>query len=92
MAEEKIERLLDAFDVLIDAAKEEEGLEIYSIHADADNDGVFYFYELYRDQAAFDAHGLSDRMKAAMAPIGGLLGGRPEVTMLSPVVAKGLRF
>jgi hypothetical protein len=29
-------------------------------------------------------------MKAAMGKFGGLLGGRPEITMMEPVVAKGI--
>jgi hypothetical protein len=29
-------------------------------------------------------------MRAAMGAVGGLLAGRPELTMMSPVAAKGL--
>ena len=91
-AEGKIDRLRDAFDALVAAAEEEDGLEIYSVHTDTANEGVFYFYELYHDQAALDDHGQTDRMRAAMGAIGGLLGGQPEVTILSPMVAKGIGF
>jgi quinol monooxygenase YgiN len=75
---------------VIDAAAEEDGLEVYSAHAVADEPGVYYFFELYRDQAAIDVHGKGERMRAAMGAVGGLLAGRPELTMMSPVAAKGL--
>lgn len=89
-AEGKADELRSAFGAMITAAEEETGLEIYSVHADSADSNVFYFFELYSDQAALDVHGKGDGMKAAMGALGGLLGGRPEVTMMSPVVAKGL--
>ena len=73
---------------LIDPSNEEAGLEIYSAHKGADNN--YWFFELYTDQAALDVHGKGDGMKAAMGKFGGLLGGRPEITMMEPVVAKGI--
>jgi quinol monooxygenase YgiN len=89
-AEGKADELQAALGALIEASEEEPGLEIYSVHADTSDPNVFYFFELYSDQAALDVHGKGDGMKAAMGALGGLLGGRPEVTMLSPVVAKGI--
>ncbi len=89
-ADGKAAELQAALEAVIPEADEEEGLEIYSVHADPADGNVFYFFELYRDQAALDVHGKGDRMRAAMGAMGGLLGGRPEVTMLSPIAAKGL--
>ena len=39
---------------------------------------------------ALAGHGKGAGMKAAMGAVGGLLAGRPEVIMMSPVAAKGL--
>ena len=89
-ADGKADELRAAMGALIEAADEEPGLEVYSVHADANDPQVFYFFELYRDQDALGVHGKGDRMKAAMGAMGSLLGGRPEITMMSPVVAKGL--
>lgn len=90
-AEGKSDELVAALQNMIESAEEESGLEIYSVHADSANDGVFYFFELYADQAAFDVHGKGERMKAAMGALGGgLLGARPEITMMTPVAAKGI--
>lgn len=75
---------------VVAAAADEDGLEVYSAHSSNDEPGVFYFFELYRDGDALAVHGKSDAMKAAMAAIGACLGGRPEITMMTPVVAKGL--
>ena len=89
-ADGKAEELDAALRSVVEAADEEDGLEIYSVHADSSDSNVFYFFELYRDQAALDVHGRGERMKPAMKALGGMLAGRPEVTMLNPVVAKGL--
>ncbi|MGI9599271.1 MAG: putative quinol monooxygenase [Acidimicrobiales bacterium] len=89
-ADGKADELLAALQAMITAADEEPGLEIYSVHRDSADTNVFYFFELYADQGALDVHGKGDGMKAAMGALGGLLAGRPEVSMLSPVAAKGM--
>lgn len=89
-AEGKAEELEAALHGMITAAEEEAGLEIYSAHRDSADGQVFYFFELYTDQGALDVHGKGDGMKAAMGALGGLLAGRPDVSMLTPIVAKGL--
>lgn len=89
-ADGKADELQSALIELIGAADEEDGLEIYSLHRDPNDGSVFYFFELYRDQGALDVHGKGEAMASAMGAMGGLLGGRPEITMLDPVAAKGL--
>jgi quinol monooxygenase YgiN len=74
--------------VLIEAANEEAGLEIYSVHRDVDN--VYWFFELYTDDDAVAAHGTGDAMKVAMAATGAFLAAPPEIHRLTPVAAKGL--
>jgi quinol monooxygenase YgiN len=75
---------------LIAAAEEEEGLEVYSVHAVDDSEGQYLFFELYRDAEATKVHGKGERMRAAMGALGPLLAGRAEVTRMHPVAAKGL--
>ncbi len=91
-AEGKSDELEVALASLIEAAAEEPGLEVYSAHADRAEPGVYYFFEMYTDADALKVHGKGEAMKASMGALGSLLGGRPEVTMLDPVVAKGLAF
>lgn len=89
-AEGKTAELEEVLRGVIDAAEEETGLEVYSAHASNDEPGVYYFFELYTDDEAKAVHGKGDRMRAAMGAFAGLLGGRPEVTLMTPVAAKGL--
>ena len=86
----KADALEEALRGVIDAAAEEEGLEVYSAHRADDQPGVYYFFELYRDQEAKDVHGRGEQMRTAMGAFAGLLAGRPELIMMTPVAAKGL--
>ena len=83
-AEGKSAELEAVLGEVVTAAEEEAGLEIYSAHKDSANEGM------YTDGKALGVHGKGDGMKAAMGKFAGLLGGRPEITMMSPVVAKGM--
>jgi quinol monooxygenase YgiN len=89
-AEGKRDDLVAAFQSIFDAVAQEEKTEVYALHLDASDENVVWFYELYTDQAGFDAHGTSEAMKAAGASLGPLMGGRPELTFLTPVKAKGI--
>jgi quinol monooxygenase YgiN len=51
-----------------------------------------WFYELYSDMDGLTAHGTSDAMKAIGPELTALMAGRPELTFLTPVRAKGLAF
>jgi quinol monooxygenase YgiN len=86
----KRDELVAALQAAIDNANTEAGTLLYILHTDPkDPDGVL-FYELYSDQDAFTAHGTSDAFKALGASLRGLAAGRPELTMLTPVLGKGL--
>lgn len=88
-AEGKNDEFEAALAAMIEASNEEAGLEIYSAHkAKEGND--YYFFELYTDGEALAVHGKGDGMKSAMAAIGPFMGGKPEITMMTPVVAKGM--
>jgi quinol monooxygenase YgiN len=84
--------LVDALSGMIKAVGDEGGTEIYALHTDAASSDVVWFYELYTDKDALGAHSGSDAMKALGPSLGPLLAGRPEITLLNPVTAKGLTF
>jgi len=90
-AEGKASELEAALQVLVAAAEEEEGLEVYAVAVD-DTSSVFHFFEVYENAEALAAHGRGDRMKSSMRALGGLLGAAPKVTQLRPVAAKGVAF
>lgn len=77
---------------VVAAAEEEAGLEVYSAHRCDEEPGVYYFFELYRNQEAKAVHGKGDGMRAAMGAFAGLLASRPEVIWMTPLAAKGLEL
>ena len=86
----KRDELVAALQVALDTARGEEGTTFYILHADAKEENTLWFYELYADQAALDAHMGSAAFKALGSTLGPLLGGRPELTFLTPLGGKGL--
>jgi quinol monooxygenase YgiN len=87
----KRDEAIAAMQSVLDYVKaNEQGTLIYILHTDPKDDDAIIFYELYTDQAAFDAHGKSDAIKAIGPVIGPLLAGRPELKFYTPVQGKGL--
>jgi len=85
--EEAIAAMQLAYDHVVE---NETGTIYYIVHEDAKDPDAIYFYELYSDQAAFEAHGKSDAMKAIGPALGPLMAGRPELKFYTPVKGKGL--
>jgi len=86
----KRDALVEALQAAIDNANTEAGTLLYILHTDPKDPDAVLFYELYSDQAAFEAHGSSDRFKEIGRTLRDLAGGRPELTFLTPVIGKGL--
>ena len=72
---------------MVDAARSEPGVEIYSYHRGEGNS--FSFFALMTDQSAMQAHGQSDAMKAAMADFGPLMAEPPQMSPATPIAAVG---
>jgi quinol monooxygenase YgiN len=66
----------------------EPGTLTYVLHKSTGEAGSYLFYEVYQDQAAFAVHGGSPAMQAFFGAMGGVLEGRPELTMYETVMAK----
>jgi quinol monooxygenase YgiN len=60
----------------------------YVLHKGVKDPTEYVYYEVYPDQAALDAHGKTDHMKAFGGAIGALLDGRPQVDILHEVTRK----
>ena len=88
----KRDEVIAAMQVAIDHVTENEtGTIYYILHDDAEGRRTsIYFYELYADQAAFEAHGKSDALKAIGPALAPFMAGRPELKFLTPVQGKGL--
>ncbi|MEO0492016.1 MAG: putative quinol monooxygenase [Actinomycetota bacterium] len=81
---------LAAFADMATAVEAEAGTEIYILNWANDDDHMAYIFELYTDADAMAVHSGSDAMKALMGALGDILGGAPELIMLTPDSGKGL--
>ena len=74
--------LLDALGPLIRSAMEDEpGTEVYAVHLDTENDDAVWFYEIFTNQAALDAHAANEtRMQDVGAQVQELLAGAIELS------------
>ena len=72
---------------MVEAARDEPGVEIYSYHRGEEN--TFWFFALMADEEAMQNHGQSDAMKAAMEAFGPLMAEPPQMTPTTPVAAVG---
>lgn len=86
----KRDELYSGLAPMMDHVGSEDGTLLYQLLEDPNDANVAYMYELYTDDAAVKAHSSSDAMKQIMNAFGGILAGRPELTMLTPVRGKGL--
>jgi quinol monooxygenase YgiN len=62
---------------MVDAARSEPGVEIYSYHRGEGNN--FSFFALMASQEAMQAHGQTDALRAVMAEFGPLMAGPPQM-------------
>jgi len=87
--EGRADELVKAFDSARDAIQAEDGCLMYALHRSQTNPNCFYVTELYRDQAALDAH-LNGAVMDALKGIGDAIED-VDLQFATPVwVAKGL--
>jgi quinol monooxygenase YgiN len=86
----KRNELYDGLAPMMDHVESEQGTLLYQLLEDPNDANVAYMYELYADGDASQTRSTSDVMKQIMNAFGGILAGRPELTMLTPVRGKGL--
>jgi len=84
----KAEEMGQVLTAMVEAARGEPGVEIYSYHRGKDN--TFWFFALMADQESMQNHGQSEAMQAAMSAFGPLAAGPPQMTVTTPVAAVGL--
>jgi quinol monooxygenase YgiN len=80
--------LRDALIELVAASHTEPGVVQYILHEDPKKLGNFYVFEVYKDQAAVDAHMASAHLAAAFAKAGPLLGSPPSITPTIVIAGK----
>ena len=62
----KRDELVEALGPLVEAVDQEPGTELYVLHTSATEPDVVWFYELYTDEAALNAHRTSETMAKAV--------------------------
>ncbi len=66
----------------------EPGTKTYLLHRSTADPTEYVYYEVYADQAALAAHGSSEAMQRFFGAVGGLMAGRPEITLYEEVAGK----
>lgn len=64
---------------LVDNTQNEEGTLQYALHQAATDPTTFFFYEMYADQEALQAHSTSEGFRALGKELAQYLAGRPEL-------------
>ena len=72
---------------MVEAARQEPGIEIYSYHRGDGN--LFSFFALMSDSEAMQSHGRTEAMQAAMAAFGPLMAEPPQMSSATPIAAIG---
>ncbi len=75
---------------MVEAAKDEPGMEIYSYHRGEGN--TFLFFALMSDAAAMQNHGQTPAMQAAVQAVGPLMAGPPNISPATPIAALGFQI
>lgn len=75
------EAMVLATEPMVAATRGEAGCHECRYSFDVSESDLMVFHEVYDDMAALQAHLASDHMKAFYAAGGGLMDGRPDVTM-----------
>lgn len=82
---EEMEAVLAA---MVEAARGEPGVEIYSYHRGEAN--TFWFFALMTDMQSMQHHGQSEAMQAAMSAFGPLVAAPPQMNVTTPIAALGV--
>ena len=89
-AEGKRDELAEALTALIDHTASEAGTLHYTLHADNGDSNVLWMYEIYENSDALTVHSGSSVMQSSVPGMMGLLAGRPELIMCTPIRGKGM--
>jgi quinol monooxygenase YgiN len=88
--EGKADEMAAVLATMVEAARDEPGVEIYSYHRGEGNS--FSFFALMTDEAAMQAHGQSAAMQAAMESFMPLMAEPPRMAPATPIAAIGFEI
>lgn len=82
-ADGQLSRLVAAGARVADATRGDDGCLDYGFYVDVENPDVMVGVEIWRDQAALDAHMEHDHTVTFMGEVGDLVAGEPTMTFLA---------
>jgi quinol monooxygenase YgiN len=88
--EGKAEEMEAVLVAMVEAARGEPGVEVYSYHRGPEN--TFWFFALMADEEATRNHGQTEAMRAAMSGFEPLAAAPPQMTVTTPLAAIGLNL
>ena len=86
----KAEEMEEVLASMVEAAREEPGVEIYTYLRGEENS--FWFFALMADEEAMQNHGRTEAMQAAMQAFGPLMAEPPQMSVTSPIAAVGFEI
>lgn len=81
--EGKAEEAIEMFKALLQKVATEEGTLLYSLNQSKKDPNTIVIIERYKDDAALAAHSATDHFKEFSGKLGGVLAGKPEITLLN---------
>ena len=81
--EGKAEEAIEMFKALLKKVATEEGTLLYSLNQSKKDPNTIVIIERYKDDAALAAHSSTAHFKEFSAKLGGVLAGRPEITVMN---------
>ena len=84
----KADEMEEVLAAMVEAARAEPGVEVYSYHRGSEN--TFWFFALMADEQSMQQHGQTDAMRAAMQAFMPLMAEPPTMSPATPVAAVGL--
>lgn len=83
------DQMLEAANTMAAATRLDEGCESYGFYVDATRDDVVLSVEVWRDQAALDAHMDHDHTQRFMANVPDLVAGAPTMRFFTAEASNG---
>ncbi|MBU1905082.1 MAG: antibiotic biosynthesis monooxygenase [Proteobacteria bacterium] len=83
--EGKVDEAINLIKELMAGVAKEEGTLFYTMNRDKSNPNTIVILERYRDKAAFDYHSSTPHFKAFFGKIGGLLAGKPDISIMDEI-------
>ncbi|MFH1954620.1 MAG: putative quinol monooxygenase [Pseudomonadota bacterium] len=83
--EGKVDEAINLIKELMAGVAKEEGTLSYTMNRDKANPNTIVILERYRDKAAFDYHSSTPHFKAFFGKIGGLLAGKPDISIMDEI-------